>query len=66
MFATLDPAVGAKAITAFLIEKGTPGFRFGAHERKMGIRACPATELVFDGAEVPVANLIFGLGNFSI
>jgi butyryl-CoA dehydrogenase len=56
VFATLDPEAGAKAITAFLVEKGTPGFRFGAHERKMGIRACPAAELVFDGAEVPVEN----------
>ena len=56
VFATVDPDAGAKGITAFLVEKGTPGFRFGAHERKMGIRACPAAELVFDGAEVPVAN----------
>ena len=56
VFATLDPAAGSKAITAFLVEKGSPGFRFGAHERKMGIRACPAAELVFEGAEVPVAN----------
>src|SRR6476619_5374508 len=56
VFATLDPDAGPKAITAFLVEKGTPGFGFGAHERKMGIRACPATELVFDGAEVPAAN----------
>ena len=56
VFASLDPDAGPKAITAFLIEKGTAGFRFGAHERKMGIRACPATELTFDGAEVPVAN----------
>ncbi|MFL5716455.1 MAG: acyl-CoA dehydrogenase family protein [Chloroflexota bacterium] len=56
VFATLDPSVGAKAITAFLVEKGSPGFGFGAHERKMGIRACPASELLFDGCEVPVAN----------
>ena len=56
VFATLDPEAGAKGITAFLVEKGTPGFRFGAHERKMGIRACPAAELVFDGAEVPAGN----------
>jgi alkylation response protein AidB-like acyl-CoA dehydrogenase len=56
VFATLDPDAGPKGITAFLVEKETPGFRFGAHERKMGIRACPAAELVFDGAEVPVAN----------
>ncbi len=38
------------------MEKGTPGFRFGAHERKMGIRSCPASELVFEGAVVPAAN----------
>jgi acyl-CoA dehydrogenase len=56
VFATLDPERGPKGITAFLVEKGTPGFRFGAHEKKMGIRACPAAELVFEGAEVPVAR----------
>jgi acyl-CoA dehydrogenase len=56
VFATIDPARKSKGITAFLVEKGTPGFRFGAHERKMGIRACPASELIFDGAVVPAAN----------
>jgi alkylation response protein AidB-like acyl-CoA dehydrogenase len=56
VFASLDPSAGPKTITAFLVEKGAPGFRFGAHERKMGIRACPAAELVFEGAEVPVGN----------
>jgi butyryl-CoA dehydrogenase len=56
VFATVDASKGSKGITAFLIEKGAPGFRFGAHERKMGIRACPAAELIFDGAEVPAAN----------
>jgi butyryl-CoA dehydrogenase len=56
VFASLDPAAGPKAITAFLVEKGTAGFSFGSHERKMGIRSCPAAELVFDGCEVPVAN----------
>jgi alkylation response protein AidB-like acyl-CoA dehydrogenase len=56
VFATVDPSKGAKGITAFLVEKGTAGFRFGAHEMKMGIRACPAAELIFDGAVVPAAN----------
>jgi butyryl-CoA dehydrogenase len=56
VFASLDPAAGSKAITAFLVEKGADGFRFGAHEKKMGIRACPAAELVFDACLVPVAN----------
>jgi acyl-CoA dehydrogenase len=56
VFATLDPEAGSKGITAFLVEKGMPGFRFGAHEKKMGIRSCPAAELVFEGCEVPVEN----------
>ena len=56
VFATVDPSRGPKGITAFLVEKGTPGFRFGAHEKKMGIRSCPAAELIFEGAEVPVAR----------
>ena len=56
VFATVDPSKGSKGITAFLVEKGTDGFRFGAHERKMGIRACPAAELIFDGAVVPAQN----------
>jgi len=56
VFATIDPARGPKGITAFLVEKGTAGFRAGAHEKKMGIRACPAAELIFDGAVVPAAN----------
>jgi len=56
VFATVDLARGPKGITAFLVEKGTPGFAFGAHEKKMGIRACPAAELIFDGAVVPVAR----------
>ncbi len=63
VFATVDPAAGAGAITAFLVEKGAPGFRFGAHERKMGIRSCPAAELVFDGCEVPVANRLGAEGD---
>jgi butyryl-CoA dehydrogenase len=56
VFAVIDPAAGAKGMGAFLVEKGAAGFGFGAHERKMGIRACPAAELVFDGCVVPVAN----------
>ncbi len=63
VFATLDPAGGSRAISAFLIEKETPGFRFGAHEKKMGIRSCPAAELVFDGAEVPAANRLGAEGD---
>ena len=56
VFATVDPAAGSGGITAFLIESGTPGFRFGRKERKLGIRGSPASELVFEGAAVPVAS----------
>jgi acyl-CoA dehydrogenase len=56
VFATIDPSLGPRGITAFLVPKGADGFRFGAHERKMGIRACPAAELIFDGCLVPVAD----------
>jgi butyryl-CoA dehydrogenase len=56
VFATIDPSRGPKGIAAFLVEKGASGFRFGAHEKKMGIRACPAAELIFDGAVIPAAN----------
>ncbi|MDQ3871799.1 MAG: acyl-CoA dehydrogenase family protein, partial [Chloroflexota bacterium] len=56
VFATLDPGAGRAAITAFLVERGTPGFRFGRKEKKLGIRSCPAAELLFDGAEVSVEN----------
>jgi acyl-CoA dehydrogenase len=56
VFATLDPDAGPPAITAFLVEKGTPGFEFGRKERKLGLRANPASELVFRAARVPAAN----------
>jgi acyl-CoA dehydrogenase len=56
VFATVDPAAGSRGITAFLVERGAPGFRFGAHERKMGIRSCPAAELVLEGCVVPAAS----------
>jgi len=62
VFATLDPGLGRDGITAFLVEKGMPGFRPGRHERKMGIRACPASELIFEGCEVAVANRLGGEG----
>jgi alkylation response protein AidB-like acyl-CoA dehydrogenase len=63
VFASLDPAAGPSAITAFLVERGMSGFTFGAHERKMGIRSCPAAELVFDGCEVPAANRLGAEGD---
>src|SRR5258705_6829283 len=63
VFASVDPAAGAKGIAAFLVEKGMAGFAFGAHEKKMGIRACPAAELVFDGCFVPAADRLGAEGD---
>ena len=56
VFATVDRSRGRDGITAFVVERDTPGFRVGAHERKMGIRDSVSAELVFDGARVPEAN----------
>jgi alkylation response protein AidB-like acyl-CoA dehydrogenase len=56
VFATVDPSLGTKGITAFLVEMGAPGFSFGKREKKLGIRSDTASELIFDGCEVPVAN----------
>jgi butyryl-CoA dehydrogenase/short/branched chain acyl-CoA dehydrogenase len=58
VFATLDPEAGYRGITAFLVEKGTPGFTVGRKEDKLGIRASSTCELVFDGCEIPAANLL--------
>jgi acyl-CoA dehydrogenase len=56
VFATVDPSLGTKGITAFLVEAGTPGFTFGKREKKLGIRSDTASELVFDSCEVPLEN----------
>ncbi|MDD5081812.1 MAG: acyl-CoA dehydrogenase family protein [Dehalococcoidales bacterium] len=56
VFATLDRALRHRGITAFVVEKGTPGFSVGKHEHKMGFRGLSATELVFDNCFVPAAN----------
>lgn len=45
-------------ISAFIIEKGTPGFSFGKKEEKMGIRASLTYELVFENCRIPKANLL--------
>ncbi|MDR3630944.1 MAG: acyl-CoA dehydrogenase [Desulfocapsaceae bacterium] len=45
-------------ISAFIVEKGTPGFTFGKKEKKMGIRSSPTMELVFEGCRIPKENLL--------
>jgi len=56
--ALTQPEKGARGASAFVVEKGTPGFSFGKKEKKMGIHASVTSELVFDQARVPAANLL--------
>ncbi|MBC7345328.1 MAG: acyl-CoA dehydrogenase family protein, partial [Clostridia bacterium] len=56
VFATTDRSKGHKGITAFIVEKGTPGFSFGKKEKKLGIRASTTVELIFEDCRVPVEN----------
>ena len=58
VFATLDPTAGYRGITAFLVEKGTPGFTVGRKEDKLGIRASSTCELLLDNCELPAENLL--------
>ena len=58
VFATIDPALGYKGITAFLVEKDTPGFTLGRKEDKLGIRASSTCELIFTDCVIPAANVL--------
>jgi len=58
VFATIDPAAGYKGITAFLVEKGAPGFTLGKKEDKLGIRASSTCELIFNDCVVPAAQVL--------
>ncbi|MCH4188319.1 MAG: acyl-CoA dehydrogenase [Megasphaera sp.] len=58
VFAATDKSKGSKGMSAFIVEKGTPGFTYGKSEIKMGIHACVQKELVFQDVVVPAANLL--------
>ena len=62
VFATVNPEAGYRGITAFLVERGTPGFTVGHKEDKMGIRASSTCELLFDDCRVPAANVVGEVG----
>lgn len=55
---TMDRSLGPRGLTAFILEKGTPGFSFGQHFEKMGLSALPNVELIFHDCRVPKANLL--------
>jgi butyryl-CoA dehydrogenase len=58
VYANTEPAQGEKGISALVVEKGTPGFKIGKEEKKLGIHATACCELVFTDCEVPLANRI--------
>jgi alkylation response protein AidB-like acyl-CoA dehydrogenase len=62
VFATVDPAAGYKGITAFIVERGFPGFTVGKKEDKLGIRASSTCELLFEDCPVPRENVLGEVG----
>ncbi len=58
VFAVTDPNSKSRRISAFMLEKGMPGFRIGKVEDKMGIRCVPVVEIHFDNCRVPAKNLL--------
>ena len=62
VFANANPPAGYKGITAFVVERGFPGFAVGKKEDKLGIRASSTTELILDDVEVPNENVLGPVG----
>jgi butyryl-CoA dehydrogenase len=58
VIAITDKSKGPRGASAFIVEKGTPGFTFGKKENKMGIRASSTTELIFNNCRIPKENLV--------
>lgn len=58
VFAKTDPAAGARGITGFLVDGGTPGLSAGAREHKMGFRLSDTSEVVLDNVRVPASAVI--------
>ncbi len=58
VIALTDKAKGARGASAFIVEKGTPGFSFGKKENKMGIRGSTTRELIFQDCRIPKENLL--------
>jgi alkylation response protein AidB-like acyl-CoA dehydrogenase len=62
LLATVDPAAGYKGITAFIVEKTSPGFTVGKKEDKLGIRASSTCELIMEDCRVPKNNVLGEVG----
>ena len=62
VFANVNPEVGYRGITAFLVERETPGFTVGKKEDKLGIRASSTCELILEDCRVPRENVLGEVG----
>jgi alkylation response protein AidB-like acyl-CoA dehydrogenase len=62
VFATINPEAGYRGITAFIVERGTPGFTIGKKEDKLGIRASSTCELIFDNCKVSKSSVLGDVG----
>src|ERR1700752_2789977 len=62
VIAVTDRDQGTHGLSAFIVEKGTPGFRPGKKENKLGLRASDTSELIFEDCEIPGENLLGKLG----
>jgi alkylation response protein AidB-like acyl-CoA dehydrogenase len=62
VFATINPEAGYRGITAFVVERGMPGFTVGKKEDKLGIRASSTCELIMEDCRVPKANVLGEIG----
>ena len=58
VIAVTDREKGTHGLSAFVVEKGTPGFRPGKKENKLGLRASDTSELIFEDCEIPAENLL--------
>jgi alkylation response protein AidB-like acyl-CoA dehydrogenase len=58
IIAVTDKSQGTRGLSAFVVEKGTPGFRPGKKENKLGLRASDTSELIFEDCEIPAENLL--------
>jgi alkylation response protein AidB-like acyl-CoA dehydrogenase len=58
IIAVTDKSQGTHGLSAFIVEKGTPGFRAGKKENKLGLRASDPSELIFEDCEIPAENIL--------
>lgn len=63
VFATVDRQLGFMGVTAFIVDRDTPGFRVGKEISKMGLRTAPMSELIFEECRVPIENRLGREGN---